>query len=203
MDAPESIAEALAWLRQGEVVAFPTDTLYGIGVAMDQEAAIERLYVVKGRPQEMGLPLLLAAVKDLEAVCQAVPAVAWRLAERFWPGGLTLILWKRPRVPDRVTGGRPSVAVRLPDHPVPRELARQLGRPLASSSANRWRADAPTTAAQVLVQLGERIPLVLDGGSCPKGQPSTILDLTVNPPTILREGAVARDALESLIEGGH
>jgi L-threonylcarbamoyladenylate synthase len=199
-EAPESMERALIWLRRGEVVAFPTDTVYGVGVPMDDPAAVERLYQVKDRPRESALPVLLAAVEDIEAVCRDVPAAAWRLAERFWPGGLTLVLWKRARVPDQVTSGRPSVAVRLPDHPVPRELARRLGRPLASSSANRSGAAAPVTAAQSLVQLGGRLPLILDGGVSRQSQSSTIVDLTTGRPTILREGPISWAAIAAALE---
>jgi L-threonylcarbamoyladenylate synthase len=152
--------------------------------------AVERLYEVKGRPREMALPLLLAETEDMATVCRDVPAAAWRLAERCWPGGLTLVLWKSPSVPDRVTGDRPTVAVRLPDHPVPREITRRLGRPLASSSANRSGAVAPLAAAQVLAQLDGLLPLILDGGTSRNAQPSTILDLTTEQPTILREGPI-------------
>ncbi|MGB9722823.1 MAG: L-threonylcarbamoyladenylate synthase [Chloroflexia bacterium] len=200
VEEPEALEEALAWLRRGEVVAFPTDTVYGLGVRMDLEAAVERLYQVKGRPAELALPLLLAEAADMEAVCREVPDEAWHLAERFWPGPLTLVLWKRPGVPDRVTGGRPTVAVRLPDHPLPRELARRLGRPLASSSANRSGEPAPATAAGVRAQLEGCLPLILDGGKCPQARPSTLLDLTVEPPRILRAGPVSAAEIASVLQ---
>lgn len=199
-NAPDHLETALAWLRRGEVVAFPTDTVYGVGVAMDDLAAVERLYEVKGRPREMALPLLLAEAAEMEAVCRDVPTTAWRLAESFWPGGLTLVLWKKPAVPDRVTGGQPSVAVRLPNHPVPRELARRLGRPLASSSANRSGAAAPVSAAEVLGQLAGQLPLILDGGVSRSSRPSTILDLTSEQPTILREGPISWGAITAALE---
>lgn len=199
-NAPAHLEKALAWLRQSEVVAFPTDTVYGVGVAMDDLVAVGRLYEVKGRPRELALPLLLASMEDIETVCREVPAAAWRLAERFWPGGLTLVLWKGPAVPEQVTGGRASVAVRLPDHPVPRELARQLGRPLASSSANRSGEAAPATAAQVLAQLPGLLPLILDGGASRQSRPSTILDLTSGRPTMLREGPISWAAIAAALE---
>ena len=198
-DAPDALREALDWLRQSEVVAFPTDTVYGVGVPVDNVAAVERLYELKGRPHEMALPLLLSEAGDLERVCRDVPAVAWKLAERFWPGGLTLVLWRKPAVPERVTGGRPSVAVRLPDHPVPRELAGRLGMPLASSSANRSGEPAPITAPEVLAQLGGRIPLLLDGGPCRQALASTIVDLTTASPVVLREGPVTREEIAAVI----
>lgn len=188
---PAAVGEALFWLRGGQIVAFPTDTVYGLGTPVDDLAAVERLYQIKGRPRSLGIPLLLAGLEDMERVCRDVPRVAWRLAEHFWPGALTLILWRQPWVSDLVTGGRPTVAVRLPDHPLPQELARRLGRPLAATSANRSGAVAPVTAAAVQEQLGGRIPLILDGGTCAAGTASTIVDLTVEPPNLLRLGPIS------------
>ncbi len=199
MEEPEALEEALVWLRRGEVVAFPTDTVYGLGVRVDDEAAVERLYWVKGRPAELALPLLLAEATDVEEVCREVPEEARFLSERFWPGSLTLVLRKRPWIPDRVTGGRPTVAVRLPDHPLPRELARRLGRPLASSSANRSGWPPPATAAEVREQLEGRLPLILDGGRCARACPSTLLDLTVEPPRILRSGPISAAEISAVL----
>lgn len=192
-------AEALDWLGQGEVVAFPTDTVYGIGARVDRPAAVEQLYRIKGRPRQQAIPLLLAAVADLERVCHDVSEEARRLVGRFWPGGLTLVLWRRPLVPSIVTAGRPTVAVRLPDHDLPRELIHRLGLPLAATSANRSGAPSPVTAAQVLAQLKGRVPLVLDGGPCPGKQPSTIVDLTVDPPALLRAGPIPRGEIEAVL----
>jgi L-threonylcarbamoyladenylate synthase len=199
IESPGALEEALDLLRSGEVVAFPTDTVYGVGVAADNAAAVERLYQVKGRPADLALPLLLADAADLERVCHDVPQAAWELVQRFWPGGLTLVLPRSLQLPDRVSAGRRSVAVRLPDHAVPRELARRLGMPLASSSANRSGAPPAATAEQVAGELGGRIPLVLDGGRCRQEQASTILDLTVAPPAILREGPVSRLEIERVL----
>ncbi len=197
---PEALEEALAWLRRGEVVAFPTDTVYGLGVRVDDEAAVERLYWVKGRPAELALPLLLAEAEDVEEVCREVPTEARLLAACFWPGPLTLVLWKQPWIPDRVTGGRPTVAVRLPDHPLPREMARCLGRPLASSSANRSGEPPTTTAAEVRAQLEGRLPLILDGGRCARACPSTLLDLTVEPPRVLRAGPISAQEIAAVLK---
>lgn len=197
--APDALAEALSWLRRGEPVAFPTDTVYGVGVAANDLAALERLYRVKERPRHLGLPLLLAEAEDMAGVCPSVPESAWLLAERFWPGGLTLVLPCRPEVPDLVTGGRASVAVRLPAHPVPRELARLSGGPLAASSANVSGQPAPATARAVLAQLSGRIPLLLDGGTCAGGQASTIVDLSQSSPRLLRLGPVSQTELEEVL----
>ena len=198
-DNPTALGQAVRWLRQGQVVAFPTDTVYGLGAALDDVAAVECLYRVKARPRHLAIPLLLSEASDLERVCREVPALAWRLAEHFWPGGLTLVLWRRQIVSDLVTGGRPTVAVRLPDHPVPRALACQLGRPLAATSANRSGWPTPVTAAEVREQLEGRIPLILDGGPCLVGHSSTIVDLTVDPAGFLRSGPVSREAIEAVL----
>ncbi len=187
------------WFCKGDVVAFPTDTVYGLGAVMNNVAAIERLYRVKERPPEMGIPLLLAEAADIEWVCREIPAAAWSLVERFWPGGLSLVLLRKPLVPPLVTGGRPSVAVRLAAHPLPRELARRLQVPLAATSANRSGCPAPTTAAEVEQQLHGRIPLILDGGACLQARASTIVDLTVDPPRILRSGPISRADIEEAL----
>jgi len=198
-DDPAALEEAVSWLQQGQPVAFPTDTVYGLGVAMDDVGGLERLCQIKERPRQMGIPLLLAEAEDVQRVCPDVPEAAWRLARRFWPGGLTLVLARRPEVPALVTGDHPGVAVRLPAHTVPRELARRLGRPLAASSANLAGSPSPVTAAEVLAQLGGRIPLILDGGVCPEGQASTIVDLLEDPPVLRRAGPVPRAALEAIL----
>lgn len=199
VEEPGALEEALDWLKRSEPVAFPTDTVYGLGASLAEDAALERLYEAKGRPEERGMPLLLADVECVEQFCREVPPAAWRLIRRFWPGGLTLVLWRSALVPERVTGGRPTVAVRLPDHPVPRALARALGGAVPGTSANRSGRPAPTTAQQVLEQLGGRIPLILDGGQSGRAQASTIIDLTQDPPRLLRVGPVPREALEEVL----
>lgn len=199
VEEPEALEEALAWLRRSEPVAFPTDTVYGLGTWLADEAALDRLYEAKGRPEEQGIPLLLAEAECVEQFCRDVPPAAWRLIRRFWPGGLTLVLWRSALVPERLTGGRPTVAVRLPDHPVPRALARALGGAVPGTSANRSGQPAPTTAEGVLEQLGGRIPFILDGGRSGGSQASTILDLTQDTPRLLRAGPVPREALEAVL----
>jgi L-threonylcarbamoyladenylate synthase len=126
--------------------------------------------------------------------------MAWQLTERFWPGGLSLVLYRAALVPDVVTAGRPTVAVRVPDQPLVWDLCRRLGAPLAATSANRHRRPAPVTASEVAADLQGRIPLILDGGTCPGGVASTILDLTVSPPTILRPGPIRPEQLAEVIQ---
>ena len=188
--SPRALERAAAALRGGDVIAFPTDTVYGVGAHALLPEAVARLYAVKGRPLSLAIPLLLSGAEALETVCDPVPSIAWQLAERFWPGALSLVLPRARAVPDIVTAGGPTVAVRVPDHDLVRALCRQLGAPLAATSANRHGQPPLVTAEQVMASLGERLPLILDGGPAPGGTPSTVLDLTVSPPTILRPGPI-------------
>lgn len=195
----QQIREAVEVLRRGGVIAFPTDTLYGLGAWAFSREGVERTFVIKGRPSSMALPLLLAEASQLADVAAEVPEVAWTLVRRFWPGALTLVLRKSPAIPDLVTGGEPTVAVRIPDHPVARELVRLLGAPITGTSANRTGAPPARTAQQVIEQLGDAVDLVVDGGECPLGSPSTVVDCTQGALRILREGAISREALEEAL----
>jgi len=197
----ESMAEAVRILSAGGLVAFPTDTVYGVGAHALQPQAVEKIYAAKIRPRDKAIPLLLATTDDLSLVAENVPPVAHLLAERFWPGGLTLVLRKRAIVSEAVSPG-PTVAVRVPDHGVAQALIAALGVPLAATSANLAGNPSPVTAQEVMAELAGRIELILDGGPCPGGVPSTVLDLTTDPPTVLRSGAITvediRDILRSL-----
>jgi len=195
-DHPEAMERAVEVLQRGGLVAFPTDTVYGVGAPAFDAQAVARLYQAKERPGGKAIPLLLADVADLSTVADPIPPLAGRLAARFWPGPLTLVLRKRAVVPDVVTAGGDSVAVRVPDHPAARGLIAALGAPLAASSANRSGQPSPITAEEVVVQLGGRVDLILDGGPCPGGMPSTVLDLTVNPPAVLRPGPVSAEEIK-------
>jgi L-threonylcarbamoyladenylate synthase len=187
---PSAIAAAMDILRRGGLVAFPTDTVYGVAAHAYLPEAVEQMYTVKQRGRDKAIPLLLGDSDDVCRVARDIPAPALRLMERFWPGGLTIVLWAQPHVPAIVTAGTGSVALRLPDHTVPRSLARALGAPLAATSANLSGQPSPRTAADVLAGLGERIELILDGGPCPGGVDSTVIDLTRDPPHIARAGAI-------------
>jgi len=199
IEAPDALDQAVELLRRGGLVAFPTDTVYGVGAYAFLAGAVAQLYQVKERPTDQAIPLLLPEAAMMEAVCSEVPPLAWRLAERFWPGGLSLVLRRSAHVPDAVTAGGPTVAVRVPDHPLVRELCRRLGAPLAATSANRHGQPDPVTADDVEAELGGRVPLILDGGACRGGVPSTVLDLTVSPPVLLRRGPVTAEALAELV----
>jgi L-threonylcarbamoyladenylate synthase len=195
IESPGAIERAVAYLKRGEPVSFPTDTVYGIGVHAFQPKAVERLYGLKGRPAQLPIPLLLPDVAAVRTACTDIPPIAWQLGACFWPGGLSLVLRRSMVVPDVVTSGGASVAVRVPDHYWVRELCRQLGAPLAATSANLHGKPSPVTADDVWVAFEEKIPLILDGGPCRGGVASTVLDLTVVPPAILRSGPVTAQQL--------
>ncbi len=193
-----ALERALALLEEGEPVAFPTDTVYGIGVHAFQPGAVERLYELKGRPSHLPIPLLLSDAVAMRSTCVDIPSVAWQLATRFWPGALTLVLRRAPTVPDIVTSGGETVAVRVPDHSRVRELCGALAAPLAATSANRHGEPPPITAKEVKVAFEGRISLILDGGRCQGGMASTVLDLTVSPPAIVRQGPISARQLEGI-----
>ena len=186
-------------LRSGGVVAIPTDTLYGLAAAASDVEAVKRLYRIKSRPATMAVPLLIADEGQLDAYSACVPEVARRLAQAFFPGALTLVLPKSDLVPGVVSGGGDTVALRVPDHPVPRAIARLLAGAITGTSANRSGAPSATTAQDVRHQLGSDVDMVLDGGDCRGGLASTVVDVTGPSPRILRQGAVSREALESEI----
>jgi len=193
------IARAVDVLRSGGIVAFPTDTVYGIGAHAYLPAAVEQLYIAKGRSEVKAIPLLLSGLAALPEVAADIPDQAYALAARFWPGALSLVLRRTDRVPDAVTSGGDTVAVRVPDHRVTQALIATLGAPLAATSANRSEQPAPATADEVWAQLAGRIHLILDGGTCPGGVASTVVDLTVSPARILRQGGIPASELAALI----
>jgi len=185
----------IAILRQGGLVAFPTDTVYGLGVGVNIPQAVERVYQVKGRPVNMALPLLLADISQINEVAESVPSIAWLLAKKFLPGALTMVLPRSKSVPDTITAGSETVAIRIPDHPVPVALVRGLGMPIVGTSANLSGKPSALTAGDVYSQFGDKVDLVIDGGRCPGGRESTIIDVTGKVPVILREGAISEREL--------
>lgn len=191
------IAEAAALLRRGEAVAFPTETVYGLGADALNAEAVGRVYDAKGRPAINPLIVHVPDVAMARALVRDWPPAAERLARRWWPGPLTLVLPRGQQVPDIVTAGLDTVALRMPAHPVARALLRAVGRPLAAPSANPSGGVSPTTAAHVARGLAGRIPLVLDGGPTDVGIESTVIDLATSPPRLLRPGAVSRAELET------
>ena len=192
------LERAVAVLLEGGLVAFPTDTLYALGAHGLMPTAVERVFQAKDRPTGMALPLLLAGIEDLEKVAVDVPPLAWDFAERFWPGGLTMILRKAPSVPSEVTAGGDTLAVRVPNHNIARDLIRAVGAPLTGTSANRSGEADPVTAEDVLHQMSGRVDLVVDCGPCPLSGASTIVDLTGDSLRIVREGVIPPDALQQI-----
>lgn len=193
------IERAASLLRQGEVVVFPTETVYGLGADAFQPAALERIFAAKGRPYSDPLIVHIVDEESLSLLTPAIPLEAKLLAEAFWPGPLTMILPRGPRVPDLVTSGFPTVAVRMPRHPVAQALIRATGSPIAAPSANRFMHVSPTTAQHALGDLEGRVPLILDGGPSEVGVESTVLDLCSPVPTILRPGGVSLEALRTVL----
>lgn len=192
----QTLSDAVILIRYGQVIAAPTDTVYGLVCRYDSSQAIEELYRVKDRPPEKALPVLIGDESQLAQVVEGeLSALAQELIARFWPGPLTLILPALPHLSPVLTAGGSTVGVRIPDQPFLRALARKAG-PLASSSANRSGGAECHSAAEVLAQLDGRIPLLVDGGSSPLAQASTVLNLTTTPPGILREGPVGETIRE-------
>ena len=184
----DAIPQALQILKRGGLVAFPTDTVYGVGALVYDAVAVESIYSAKDRPVEKAIPVLICGPEDLEKVAADVPPIAAKLAARFWPGPLTLVVPKHPNLPD-VVSAAPTVGVRVPDHPVARALLRAAG-PMAVTSANISGEASPKTVEEVSLQLNGRIPLILDGGETPGGVPSTVVNCLGTEPVILREGPV-------------
>jgi L-threonylcarbamoyladenylate synthase len=196
---PSIIEYAAGLLRGGTIVVFPTETVYGLGADAFQPAALEGIFVAKERPHSDPFIAHIADEASLELLTTALSEQARRLASIFWPGPLTLILPRGPRVPYLVTAGLETVAVRMPRHPVALALIRALGSPIAAPSANRFMHVSPTTAQHVLADLAGRVPLILDGGPCEVGVESTVLDLCSEQPTILRPGGVSLEALRTVV----
>ena len=194
----KDLDRAAAILRRGGLVAFPTETVYGLGAnALDREAIL-KIYAAKGRPATSPLIVHVASFEMLADVATEWPDVAQRLAERFWPGPLTLVVRKTTKIPAEVTAGLNTVGVRMPAHPIAKELIRRAGIPLAAPSANLFTQVSPTTAEHVRAGLGNRVEMILDGGPCTVGIESTVLSLAGSAPLLLRPGMVSLAQIESV-----
>jgi L-threonylcarbamoyladenylate synthase len=193
------IEEAAGVLRAGGLVAFPTETVYGLGANAEDPVAVTRVFEVKGRPPSHPLIVHIGSAEQLDDWAEDVPDSARLLAERFWPGPLTLVLRRGRRVPLEATGGLETVALRVPDHPVALELLSAFGGGVAAPSANRFGSVSPTTASHVRAELGDAVDFVLDGGSCQVGVESTIVDATADVAGVLRPGGVTREDLEAVL----
>ena len=198
----EQIVAAAQILRSGGTVAFPTETVYGLGADAANPSAIQKIYRIKQRPVDHPLIVHIGAISDLHHWAQAIPESAWKLARRFWPGPLTLILPRSARIPDCVTGGQDTVGLRMPAHPVALALLRALGpeKALAAPSANRFGRISPTAAAHVQQELGMEVDMILDGGACQVGLESTIVSFHDGIPQILRPGGITPAAIEAVLQ---
>ena len=196
-----AIERAAAILRRGGLVAMPTETVYGLAADALDEEAVAGIFRAKGRPASNPLIVHVADVAMARSLAASWPAAAAAIADRLWPGPVTVVVPRGPRIPDIVTAGGPTVALRCPDHRLARRLIAVAGTPLAAPSANRSEAVSPTTAHHVLAGLGDKVELILDGGPCGRGIESTVVDCTVTPPRILRSGPLARAALEAVVGG--
>ena len=211
MTMPQSFSRAVELLQAGDLVAFPTETVYGLGADAANPQAVAKIFAAKGRPADHPLIVHLPGAGHLDQWAQDIPAMAWALAEAFWPGPLTLILNRAPQVPSAVTGGQESVGVRVPSHPVALELLRAYAQAgggaggmcgIAAPSANRFGRISPTDAAHVHEELGDAVALVLDGGACHVGIESTIIDLSRDDgflPRLLRPGHITPEQIASVI----
>jgi len=198
-DAPETPEIAANLIKSGELVAIPTETVYGLGANGLDEKAVAKIFEAKGRPQDNPLILHVAEAAEIERFCHSIPEAAYRLAESFWPGPLTMVLPARDTVPKRTTGGLSTVAVRCPDSDVTRAIIRTAGVPLAAPSANISGKPSTTTAEHVLHDHNGRIAAIVDGGSCRVGVESTIVDLTEERPRLLRPGGITPEQLTDIL----
>lgn len=200
-DHPDlSVMQAAADLiRAGELVAFPTETVYGLGANAFDAAAVAKIFTAKGRPASDPLIAHIYVIAQLEQITHSIPEIAWDLAQAFWPGPLTLVLPKRECIPDSVSAGLATVAVRMPNHRVPYHLLRLADVPVVAPSANLFSRPSPTTAQHVMDDLGGRVPLILDAGAADIGVESTVLDLTQPIPTILRPGGLPIEQLRKVV----
>lgn len=194
----DTVSRAIKILLAGGLVAFPTDTVYGIGALAFDEDAIRSIYTAKDRPIEKAIAILIAGVEDMEKVGMDIPEAAYKLAARFWPGPLTCVIPKQPSLPESVSATS-TVGIRVPDHEIARKLLREAG-PMAVTSANISGQPSPSTAEEVFAQLNGRIPLIIDGGRTPGGVPSTVVDCSSDEIKILREGPIGLEEIMAVIQ---
>ena len=197
----EAIQEAAQVIHAGGIVAVPTESFYGLAVHALNEKAIERLFAVKRRRGDNPVLILIPSKQSLSRYVTEVHEKDWKLIERFWPGGLTMVFFANPILPRSLTAGMGKIGVRLSSHPVPTGLARAVGAPVTGTSANRSGQPGCSTAEEVMEAVGEDVDLILDGGRTQGGKGSTVLDVTLDPPRILRQGMVSRDELSPFLHG--
>jgi L-threonylcarbamoyladenylate synthase len=196
----KQIEKGIEIIRKGGVIAFPTDTVYGLGAGIYIESGVKRIFEIKQRPAKMALPLLLSDASQIHEIAMDLPPYAWRLVKTFLPGGLTLVVYRTKVVKDIISAGGDTVAIRIPDHPVPCALIKGSGMPLVGTSANLTGKASLTTAEEVHRQLGDAVDMVIDGFPIPSGKESTVVDVTGEVPVILREGCISRSDIEAITE---
>lgn len=195
----KAIRAAADAIRRGELVIFPTETVYGLAADALNVSAVRKVFEAKGRFDRQPLPVQVASLADVSKAAAFIPQSARPLAERFWPGPLTLVLTKSAALPSVVTGGRETVGVRVPDHPVALALVKEVGSPIVATSANISGGPSPRNAEQAIRDVGENVSLVLDGGECRLGVSSTVVDVSVTPPKILRRGTIGVDEIRKVL----
>lgn len=194
------LARAVRIMKAGGVIAYPTETFYGLGANAENEKALDKIFLIKGRDALKPLPIIIGSERALAGIADKIPARARILIKEFWPGALTLVFTASPRLPSRLTAGTGKIGVRISSHPLAHLLAKILSHPLTATSANPSGSPACTTAEEVIRCLGDRIDAVVDGGETAGGSGSTILDITVDPPALLREGAVPLLLLQKTLD---
>lgn len=197
-DIKGKINKGISILIGGGVIAYPTDTVYGLGACFDNLDAVQRIYQIKNRPKDMSLPLLLGDVSWVERITISVSDKAYKLIDEFLPGALTLVVRKADSVPNIISAGKDTIAFRIPDHSVTLQLINGVGKPITGTSANLNNTPSALTADEVYNQIGDKVDYILDTGKCPGGIESTILDVTGEIPVILREGAISRSEIEKV-----
>jgi L-threonylcarbamoyladenylate synthase len=196
----QHIKRAVDLLKQGRLVAFPTETVYGLGADAANPEAVRRVFAAKERPANHPLIVHIADTSELETWAQDISPAARALAKIFWPGPLTLLFTRQPHVSDQLTGGQSTIGIRMPRHPVAQQLLRAFGSGIAAPSANKFTHVSPTDAEAVRHELGDKVDLILDGGPCEVGLESTIIDMSSRTPAILRPGMIGRSAIEAVLQ---
>ncbi len=196
---PGTVSEAAILLKAGKLVVFPTDTVYGMGADAFNKEAVGRIFAAKKRDANKPLQVLIAQKSDLQAIAKDQSEILERLASEFWPGPLTLVMLAKADFPSRVRCGRETIGVRMPAHPVALKLIEAFGAPVAATSANISGSPDPVNAEEVMDYLGDKVALILDGGPTPGGIPSTVLDISVQPPVVLRQGKLSSEDLNRVV----
>jgi L-threonylcarbamoyladenylate synthase len=197
--SPRALTQAATIIHRGGLVAFPTDTLYALGADASNDRAVERLFAAKGRGRDLPVPVLVADLAMATRIAGDLSEAAARLAARYWPGALTLVVPVRGGLPERVTAGTGRIGLRIPDSKFALALIRRVGGPITGTSANRSAGRDPRDAGEVFRQLGDRVDLVLDGGVIRRATASTVVDVTVTPPAIVRQGGIAKEAIFAVL----